>query len=134
MPPPAPPLPPAKFYGRELPRPRLYEDIKFNSERIDPPAPVNEALIQWAQEAKWKMGGWSMKKMRMSGRIDGEIDDVIHQEECLSYAETKSEESNERFRRKAPKKQDEGLKGQNNSLWSGRLRSRAKGFGKMETD
>ncbi|KAJ9545977.1 hypothetical protein OSB04_025684 [Centaurea solstitialis] len=33
-----------KFYGSSLPRPRIYTDLKYNSERVDPPVSVLDPL------------------------------------------------------------------------------------------
>ncbi|KAL6975840.1 hypothetical protein U1Q18_024636 [Sarracenia purpurea var. burkii] len=66
-------LGPGKFYGSSLPRPRIYTDVKFNDKRIDPPAPVLDPLMSWALEAHWSMGGLSFKRLRLQGRIEGNI-------------------------------------------------------------
>ncbi|KAJ0054014.1 hypothetical protein Pint_02252 [Pistacia integerrima] len=60
------PLGPGKFYGSSLPRPRIYTDTKFYSERVDP-------LLSWANEAHWSMGGLSFKRLRLQGRIEGSV-------------------------------------------------------------
>ncbi|XVE92751.1 hypothetical protein REPUB_Repub01dG0126700 [Reevesia pubescens] len=67
------PLGPGKFYGNSLPRPRIYTDIKFNPERVDPPVPVLDPLLTWANEAHWSMGGLSFKRLRLQGRIEGNV-------------------------------------------------------------
>ncbi|XP_050381607.1 uncharacterized protein LOC126798639 [Argentina anserina] len=64
---------PAKFYGSSLPRPRFYADVKFNDERVDPPLPVLDPLLTWANEAHWSMGGLSFKRLRLQGRIEGNV-------------------------------------------------------------
>lgn len=74
-------LKPAKFYGRLLPRPRIYCDVKFNDSRVDPPEPVNEKLLKWASEASWKMGGTAVKRKRMSGKIEGRMNKLRNMEE-----------------------------------------------------
>ncbi|KAL2331702.1 hypothetical protein Fmac_019283 [Flemingia macrophylla] len=66
-------LGPAKFYGISLPRPRIYTDVKFNDHRVDPPSPVNEPLMLWAEEAHWSMGGLSSKRLRHQGKIEGNV-------------------------------------------------------------
>ncbi|KAG6423518.1 hypothetical protein SASPL_113917 [Salvia splendens] len=58
-----------KFYGGSLPRPRFYSD----GERIDPPLPVMDPLIAWAEEAHWSMGGVSTTRRRFQGRIEGNV-------------------------------------------------------------
>ncbi|KAK9285580.1 hypothetical protein L1049_024775 [Liquidambar formosana] len=67
------PLGPGKFYGSSLPRPRIYTDVKLNSERVDPPAPVLDPFLSWAHEAHWSMGGLNFKRTRLQGRIEGSI-------------------------------------------------------------
>ncbi|KAH0451309.1 hypothetical protein IEQ34_018608 [Dendrobium chrysotoxum] len=66
-------LGPGKFYGSSLPRPRFFADVKFNDERVDPPAPVLDPLLSWANEAHWSMGGLSFQRHRLQGRIEGSI-------------------------------------------------------------
>ncbi|GAA0159763.1 hypothetical protein LIER_16468 [Lithospermum erythrorhizon] len=67
------PLGPGKFYGSSLPRPRIYTDIKFNNERVDPPVSVSDPLLSWAHDAHWSMGGLSFQRHRLQGRIEGNI-------------------------------------------------------------
>ncbi|XP_016666327.2 uncharacterized protein [Gossypium hirsutum] len=67
------PLGPGKFYGSSLPRPRIYSETRFNSERVDPPVPVLDPLLSWANEAHWSMGGLSFKRLRLQGRIEGNV-------------------------------------------------------------
>ncbi|XP_019169631.1 PREDICTED: uncharacterized protein LOC109165359 [Ipomoea nil] len=69
-------LGPGKFYGKSLPRPRIYTDVKFNEERVDPPVPVFDPLMSWAEEAHWSMGGLSFKRHRLQGRIEGNISKI----------------------------------------------------------
>jgi len=61
-------LGPGRFYGSGLPRPRV-----FPGDRVDPPAPVTDALLCWAREAHWSMGGLAAKRLRMQGRIEGNL-------------------------------------------------------------
>ncbi|KAH7861758.1 hypothetical protein Vadar_030431 [Vaccinium darrowii] len=75
------PLGPGKFYGSSLPRPRIYTDIKFNSDRVDPPTPVSDPLMSWAREAHWSMGGLSFKRFRLQGRIEGNVNKLRSQRE-----------------------------------------------------
>ncbi|KAK8613340.1 hypothetical protein V6N13_101105 [Hibiscus sabdariffa] len=77
------PLGPGKFYGSSLPRPRIYTDTKFNSERIDPPVSVLDPLLSWADEAHWSMGGLSFKRLRLQGRIEGNVKRLKAQREKL---------------------------------------------------
>ncbi|KAK1412382.1 hypothetical protein QVD17_33590 [Tagetes erecta] len=72
-------LGPGKFYGSSLPRPRIYTDIKFNSERVDPPVPVLDPLMSWAEEAHWSMGGLSFQRHRLQGRIEGDVEKLRNQ-------------------------------------------------------
>lgn len=66
-------LGPGKFYGSSLPRPRFFYDVKLNDERVDPPAPIFDPLLSWANEAHWSMGGLSFQRRRLQGRIEGSI-------------------------------------------------------------
>ncbi|KAK8951878.1 hypothetical protein KSP39_PZI004719 [Platanthera zijinensis] len=66
-------LGPGRFYGSGLPRPRYFSDVKFNDERVDPPASVLDPLLTWANEAHWSMGGLSFQRYRLQGRIEGSI-------------------------------------------------------------
>ncbi|KAK9065213.1 hypothetical protein SSX86_016596 [Deinandra increscens subsp. villosa] len=72
-------LGPGKFYGSSLPRPRIYTDIKFNSERVDPPVSVVDPFMSWAQEAHWSMGGLSFQRHRLQGRIEGNVEKLRNQ-------------------------------------------------------
>ncbi|KAK9059543.1 hypothetical protein SSX86_020247 [Deinandra increscens subsp. villosa] len=72
-------LGPGKFYGSSLPRPRIYTDIKFNSERVDPPVSVVDPFMSWAQEAHWSMGGLSFNRHRLQGRIEGNVEKLRNQ-------------------------------------------------------
>ncbi|KAI3818924.1 hypothetical protein L1987_12745 [Smallanthus sonchifolius] len=72
-------LGPGKFYGSSLPRPRIYTDVKFNSERVDPPVPVLDPLMSWAEEAHWSMGGLSFQRHRLQGRIEGNVEKLRNQ-------------------------------------------------------
>lgn len=74
-------LNPSKFYGRVMPRPRIYCDVKFSDSRVDPPESVNAALLEWAGGASWKMGGTAAKRKRMSGKIEGHMSKLRAMEE-----------------------------------------------------
>ncbi|KAF7141246.1 hypothetical protein RHSIM_Rhsim06G0141800 [Rhododendron simsii] len=74
-------LGPGKFYGSSLPRPRIYTDVKFSSERVDPPSPVSDPFMSWAREAHWSMGGLSFKRFRLQGRIEGNVNKLRSQRE-----------------------------------------------------
>ncbi|XP_071741439.1 uncharacterized protein [Rutidosis leptorrhynchoides] len=84
-------LGPGKFYGSSLPRPRFYTDIKYNSNRVDPPVPVLDPLMSWAEEAHWSMGGLSFHRHRLQGRIEGNVDKLRNQiEKSIKQKETLS--------------------------------------------
>lgn len=74
-------LGPGKFYGTSLPRPRIYTDVKFNDHRVDPPVPVTDPLMSWAEEAHWSMGGLSFKRLRLQGKIEGNVQRLRSQRE-----------------------------------------------------
>ncbi|KAJ8431792.1 hypothetical protein Cgig2_027960 [Carnegiea gigantea] len=74
-------LGPGKFYGSSLPRPRIYNDVKFNEERVDPPVPVLDPLLSWANEAHWSMGGLSFKRLRLQGKIEGNVQKLKKEKE-----------------------------------------------------
>ena len=76
-------LGPGKFYGTSLPRPRIYADVKFNNERVDPPVPVTDPLMSWANEAHWSMGGLSFKRLRLQGKIEGNVEKLRAEREKL---------------------------------------------------
>ncbi|KAH6780599.1 hypothetical protein C2S52_011836 [Perilla frutescens var. hirtella] len=76
-------LGPGKFYGSSLPRPRFYTDVKFNDERVDPPPPVTDPFMAWAQDAHWSMGGLSFKRHRLQGRIEGNVEKLRAQREQI---------------------------------------------------
>ncbi|XP_076907831.1 uncharacterized protein LOC143564443 [Bidens hawaiensis] len=82
-------LGPGKFYGSSLPRPRIYTDVKFNSERVDPPVSVIEPFMSWAEEAHWSMGGLSFNRHRLQGRIEGSVERLRNQIE-KSFKEKES--------------------------------------------
>ncbi|KAL9241010.1 hypothetical protein vseg_015170 [Gypsophila vaccaria] len=74
-------LRPSKFYGSSLPRPRIYTDVKFSDERVDPPTPVLEPLLSWANDAHWSMGGLSFNRLRLQGKIEGNVQKLRKQQE-----------------------------------------------------
>ncbi|MFS8023778.1 hypothetical protein Hanom_Chr16g01455551 [Helianthus anomalus] len=84
-------LGPGKFYGSSLPRPRIYTDVKFNSFRVDPPVPVTDPFMSWADEAHWSMGGLSFQRHRLQGRIEGSVEKLRNQiEKSLKEKESLS--------------------------------------------
>ncbi|GER43181.1 K-box region and MADS-box transcription factor family protein [Striga asiatica] len=78
------PLGPGKFYGSSLPRPRFYTDVKLNTDRVDPPPPVLDPLMSWAEEAHWSMGGLNFKRRRLQGRIEGNVERLRAQRDQIS--------------------------------------------------
>ncbi|XP_022989501.1 uncharacterized protein LOC111486558 [Cucurbita maxima] len=88
------PLGPGKFYGSSLPRPRYYTDVKFNDERVDPPTPVLDPFLSWANEAHWSMGGLSFNRLRLQGRIEGNVNKLRTEREKI--AKKKKVETQER--------------------------------------
>ncbi|KAJ6763857.1 hypothetical protein OIU79_024406 [Salix purpurea] len=50
--------------GSTLPRPRIYTDVKHSVERVDPPVPVMDPFLSWANEAHWSMGGLNFNRLR----------------------------------------------------------------------
>lgn len=92
-------LPPAKFYGRDLPRPRFFEDGDLNSVRVDPPTGVNSALLAWAAEASWEMGGLNTKKRRRApSRIEGRVEKLRVLAKRARRAEAKEAKTSRRGR------------------------------------
>ncbi|XP_044502578.1 uncharacterized protein LOC123223481 [Mangifera indica] len=88
------PLGPGKFYGRSLPRPRIYTDTKLNPERVDPLIPVMDPLISWANEAHWSMGGLSFKRLRLQGRIEGSVTKLRKEREKKEKLQVKPASNN----------------------------------------
>lgn len=64
----------SKFYGSGLPRPYRYFPDDPTKARVDPPAPVNGALLEWAAEAHWNMGGVNVNRTKLQGKIEGKLD------------------------------------------------------------
>lgn len=83
------PLGPGKFYGSSLPRPRIYTETKLNPERVDPPVPVMDSFLSWANEAHWSMGGLSFKRLRLQGRIEGSVSRLRQEREKFLKAQNK---------------------------------------------
>uniref|UniRef100_A0A2N9F0B3 Uncharacterized protein n=1 Tax=Fagus sylvatica TaxID=28930 RepID=A0A2N9F0B3_FAGSY len=83
------PLGPGKFYGSSLPRPRIYTDVKFSDYRVDPPVPVTDPFMSWANEAHWSMGGLSFKRLRLQGRIEGSVTKLRAEHEKFIKMEAK---------------------------------------------
>ncbi|CAN7014861.1 hypothetical protein IGI04_013340 [Brassica rapa subsp. trilocularis] len=69
---------PVEFYGNALPRPRFFANPQFNSHRVDPP------LLSWARDAHWSTGGLNFTRLRLQGRIEGDVDKLRAQLEDSS--------------------------------------------------
>ena len=90
-------LGPGKFYGSGLPRPRIYTDVKYNSYRVDPPVPVTDPFMSWAEEAHWSMGGLNFKRHRLQGRIEGNVEKLRSQiEKSITKKESLSPSSSKK--------------------------------------
>ncbi|KAG6515343.1 hypothetical protein ZIOFF_025754 [Zingiber officinale] len=76
-----------KFYGSSLPRPRFYA---HGDERVDPPVPISDPLLVWANEAHWSMGGLSFHRHRhrLQGRIEGSVKRLRAQREEIQQRRT----------------------------------------------
>ncbi|KAJ0251561.1 hypothetical protein HA466_0125000 [Hirschfeldia incana] len=81
---------PVEFYGNGLPRPRFFDNPKFNSHRVDPPLSVLDPLLSWAHEAHWSMGGLNFTRLRLQGRIEGNVDKLRTQLEKSSPVKKRS--------------------------------------------
>ncbi|XP_050883666.1 uncharacterized protein LOC127086889 [Lathyrus oleraceus] len=83
------PSKPVKFYGSSLPRPRIYVNPD-GSDRVYPPLSVTDPLMSWAQEAHWSMGGLSFKRLRLMGKIEGNVEKLRTQREKESNTKSPS--------------------------------------------
>ncbi|KAF8413875.1 hypothetical protein HHK36_001869 [Tetracentron sinense] len=87
-------LGPVKFYGSSLPRPRFYTDVKLSEDRIDPPLSILDPFLSWANEAHWSMGGHCFKRVRLQGKIEGNIKKLrAEQEKTIKKNKKKKDES-----------------------------------------
>ncbi|CAF2029249.1 uncharacterized protein LOC106376251 [Brassica napus] len=68
---------PVEFYGNALPRPRFFANPQFNSHRADP-------LLSWARDAHWSTGGLNFTRLRLQGRIEGNVEKLRAQLEDSS--------------------------------------------------
>ncbi|KAK7290896.1 hypothetical protein RIF29_05665 [Crotalaria pallida] len=84
-------LGPGKFYGKSLPRPRIYTDVKFNDHRVDPPIPVTDPFMSWAEEAHWSMGGLSFTRLRFQGKIEGNVNKLRSQLEKVNKVKARAQ-------------------------------------------
>ncbi|CAH8314540.1 unnamed protein product [Eruca vesicaria subsp. sativa] len=90
---------PVEFYGNALPRPRFFDNPKFNSHRVDPPLSVLDPLLSWAREAHWSMGGLNFTRLRLQGRIEGNVDKLRAQLENSTPVKIESGDSDRKKRR-----------------------------------
>ncbi|XP_058773896.1 uncharacterized protein LOC131648130 [Vicia villosa] len=99
------PSKPVRFYGSSLPRPRIHVNSD-GSDRVDPPLSVTGPLMSWAEEAHWSMGGLSFKRLRLMGKIEGNVEKLRTQREkefnAYSLAHTKSPSSDLRRSKGSP--------------------------------
>ncbi|CAN6880105.1 unnamed protein product [Brassica oleracea] len=68
---------PVEFYGNALPRPRFFDNPQFNSHRVDP-------LLSWARDAHWSTVGLNFTRLRLQGRIEGNVEKLRAQLEDSS--------------------------------------------------
>ncbi|XP_010276420.1 PREDICTED: uncharacterized protein LOC104611169 [Nelumbo nucifera] len=93
-------LGPGKFYGSSLPRPWIYTNVKLSDEgRVDPPLPVLEPLLSWANDAHWSMGGLSFKRCRLQGRIEGSVKKLRAQQEKQLKNKLKAKETEKNLKK-----------------------------------
>ncbi|CDY25249.1 BnaA02g22070D [Brassica napus] len=90
---------PVEFYGNSLPRPRFFDNPKFNSHRVDPPLSVLDPLLSWAREAHWSMGGLNFTRLRLQGRIEGNVDKLRAQLEKSTPTKLESGDSDKKKKR-----------------------------------
>ncbi|KAG7541164.1 hypothetical protein ISN45_Aa07g012940 [Arabidopsis thaliana x Arabidopsis arenosa] len=81
---------PVTFYGNGLPRPRFFDNPKFNGYRVDPPVSVLDPLLSWARDAHWSMGGLNFTRLRLQGRIEGNVNKLRAQLEKSSPVKLES--------------------------------------------
>lgn len=98
------PLRPARFYGSRLPRPFIYNDVKFNTERVDPPMGVTAPFMAWANDAHWSMGGVCLKRKRLQGRIEGSVKKLREEEEKETKVKNRDEKKKNEEEKKMKKK------------------------------
>ncbi|KAI3951780.1 hypothetical protein MKW98_013838 [Papaver atlanticum] len=95
-------LGPGKFYGSSLARPRMMlmnrsaeeEDI-YTKARVDPPLGVMDPLLSWAHEAHWSMGGLSFNRLKLQGRIEGNVKKLRSQQKKKLLSIKKSLENSD---------------------------------------
>ncbi|KAG2319352.1 hypothetical protein Bca4012_054395 [Brassica carinata] len=92
---------PVEFYGNDLPRPRFFDNPKFNSHRVDPPLSVLDPLLSWAREAHWSMGGLNFTRLRLQGRIEGNVDKLRAQLEKSTPTKVESGSSDKKKKKRS---------------------------------
>ncbi|CAN8326256.1 unnamed protein product [Cochlearia groenlandica] len=95
---------PVEFYGNALPRPRFFENPQFNTVRVDPPLSVLDPLLSWARDAHWSMGGLNFTRLRLQGRIEGNVNKLRAQLEKSSPVKLESEISDDKKEKKKKKR------------------------------
>lgn len=95
---------PAEFYGNALPRPRFFENPQFNSCRVDPPLSVLDPLLSWAKDAHWSMGGLNFTRLRLQGRIEGNVNKLRAQLEKSTPVKLESGSSDKMKKKKTKKR------------------------------
>ncbi|EEF32414.1 hypothetical protein RCOM_0131110 [Ricinus communis] len=58
------------FYGSSLPRPQVYIDFQFNSDRVNSLVLLKDPFFSWA---RWSMGGLSFQRLCLQGRVEGNV-------------------------------------------------------------
>ncbi|KAJ0250923.1 hypothetical protein HA466_0133410 [Hirschfeldia incana] len=97
----SPAIRPVEFYGNSLPRPRFFDNPKFNSHRVDPPVSVLDPLLSWAREAHWSMGGLNFTRLRLQGRIEGNVDKLRAQLEKSTPTKLESGDSSDQKKKRS---------------------------------
>lgn len=93
---------PVTFYGNGLPRPRFFDNPKFNAYRVDPPVSVLDPLLSWARDAHWSMGGLNFTRLRLQGRIEGNVNKLRAQLEKSSPVKLESGRKKKRSGSESP--------------------------------
>ncbi|EOA17807.1 hypothetical protein CARUB_v10006205mg [Capsella rubella] len=91
---------PVEFYGNGLPRPRFFDNPQFSSCRVDPPLSVLDPLLTWARDAHWSMGGLNFTRLRLQGRIEGNVNKLRAQLEKCSPVKLESASSERKKNKK----------------------------------
>ncbi|GAQ87604.1 hypothetical protein KFL_003640060 [Klebsormidium nitens] len=86
----------SKFYGSGLPRPYRYFPDDPAKSRVDPPGTVNGALLEWAAEAHWNMGGLNVTRKKLQGKIEGKLDKLDKEQKKRSSSSAKKSSAKRR--------------------------------------